>query len=359
MRDAETWAEQQFGTTDLGDERRTKRLVAVATGAARRPSGKVSAVFERPRDREGAYDFLENPHFHAEAIASSMFEATAKLAERMKQAEGMKRAFVVIDGSSLSLTDESGTKGFGPVGSPNCPVKGLLVMNALAVGRDGVPLGLIDQIFWNRPPTTKLTRREREKRNLMRPFEDKETAYFVAAAKNAKERQQRVAVDPWFVIDREADNRDILMGLAELECPFTVRGGRWDRQLVCRKGPKLHDLLDEQPSLGEHVVEIGRTGKRAARQATVDVRSALVHLYFDRRGVKEQGELALYAVRIREAGPSGLEWLLYTNVPVLSLEQAKELIASCQGVGASKSVIALGSKASATSKTHNCAPTRR
>jgi hypothetical protein len=325
MTDADSWARETFGATNLGDERRTSRLVAIAGGAARRPSGRVSAVFERTRDREGAYDFLENPHVRAEAIAASMFAATAK------KARGMTRVYVAIDGSSLSLTDEGGTKGFGPVGSPNCPVTGLMVMNAYAVGRDGVPLGLIEQLFWSRPPTEDLTPTERVAKNLKRPFEEKETARFVEAAENAIKRLTAEGATPWIVIDREGDNRDILQALVDLECPFTVRGGRWDRKLVrCEDGGKLHDVLDAQPSLGEHTVEIGRTGRRPARQAVVDVRAAIVRLKFDKRGAKEAGELPLYAVRVRENAPDGLEWLLYTNVPVISVEHAKEIVATYQ-----------------------------
>ena len=135
------WATKEFGRAPLGDSRRTKRVVKMTVAAARRPSGRVSEVFNRAADREGAYDFLENPHVDAAALAAGMFNATAE------RTRAMGCVYVAIDGSALSLSDENGSKGFGPVGSPNAPVKGLKVMNALAVARDGVPLGLIEQLF--------------------------------------------------------------------------------------------------------------------------------------------------------------------------------------------------------------------
>ena len=322
------WATKEFGTTALGDVRRTKRLVAMAIGAVRRPSGKVSTVFNLAADREGAYDFLENPHVRADALAASVFSATAA------RASGMDCVYVAIDGSALSLSDENGAKGFGPVGSPNTPVKGLKVMNALAIARDGVPLGLIDQIFWNRPPTeVGLTNAERTERNRQRPFKEKETAYFVQAAENAIERLEREGVRPWIVIDREADNRDILLGLHRTGCSFTVRGG-WDRALFAEGNMSLHDMLDAQPSLGSHDVEIGRTGRRAARRATVDVRAAIVTLRFAARGPDQEVDgLRLYAVRVREenGGDNGLDWLLLTNAPVLSAEHARAIVDSYRG----------------------------
>jgi hypothetical protein len=320
---AGSWAAREFGTTQLGDVRRVRRLVAMAGSAARRPSGKVSAVFNRGADREGAYDFLENDSVRADVVAESMFGAT------VARARGIDCAYVAIDGSALSLTDLNGAKGFGPVGSPNAEVKGLKVMNALAVARDGVPLGLVDQIYWNRPATEPMTTAERTKRNKSRPFEEKETAYFVRAARNAIDRLAREDVRAWVVIDREADNRDILLGLHDLGCIFTVRG-RWDRKLFGQGADSLHDVLDAQPSLGSHDVDIGRTGRRAARTATVEVRAAIVTLRFPARGPLETEGLRLYAVRVREqsVGNDGLEWLLLTNAPVLTAEHARQVIDS-------------------------------
>lgn len=321
------WARTEFGTTDLGDVRRTRRLVLMAAAAARRPSGKVSAVFDRAREREGAYDFLESPHVRPEQLAASVFGAT------VARTRGSDYVYVVVDGSALSLTDENGAKGFGPVGSPNCPVSGLKVMNALAVARDGVPLGLVDQIYWNRPPTEKLTQKQRVERNRLRPFEDKETSYFVESALNAIERLEPEGVRAWVVIDREADDRNILLALHEAGCLFTVRGGRWNRRLWPSSEPSLYDLLDGEPSLGTHAIEVGRSGRRAARTAMIDVRAAQVTLRFPARGPahpRQQG-LRLWAVRLRELGvEDGLEWILYTNVPVFTSEHARAIVESYQ-----------------------------
>jgi hypothetical protein len=242
--------------------------------------------------------------------------------------------FVAIDGSALSLSDDNGAKGFGPVGSPNRPVKGLMVMNALAVASDGVPLGLIDQIFWNRAPTDEqLSAVERTKRNLQRPFEEKETFNFLRAAQSSIERLAKVGTVAWVVIDREADNRDLLLGLHKAGCCFTIRG-KWDRKLFGEGKRSLHDILDSQPSLGSHEIEIGRTGRRPARRATVEVRAAQVTLRLDaRRPGQVVDGLRLYAVRVRErhAGANGLDWVLLTNVPVISDQHARGILESYRG----------------------------
>jgi hypothetical protein len=157
---------EEFGRAQLGDSRRTRRLLEIGAAATRRPSGKVSAVFDRAADREGAYDFLENPQVEAEAVAASVFSATV---ERARDTEDL---FVAIDGSALTLTDKDAEKGFGPIGSSNRPVRGLRVMSAFVVNHAGVPLGLVDQLYWSRPETTKRTRAETTAQNRQREFKD-------------------------------------------------------------------------------------------------------------------------------------------------------------------------------------------
>lgn len=323
---ASRWAHQTFAMTPLGDIRRSRRLVAMATSTARRPSGKVSEVFDRTHEREGAYDFLENDAIKASDIAEMLFAAT------VEQAKAEPLAYVVVDGTSLTLTDAKASKGFGPVGSPNRPARGLQVMNALGVSRHGVPLGLVDQLFWARPPLVRRTRAEAAKRNARRPFEDKEAANFVLAAQNAVKRLARAAVNAWVIIDREADNRDILLGLAESECLYTVRS-RWDRPTLGGDGlrqPNLRQTMREQPLLGTYSIDIGRTGRRAARTATVTVRARLVELHFRKRGHKPQESLRVWAVWLQErtTHPDPLDWLLFTNVPVTNAEQAERIVES-------------------------------
>ncbi len=322
---AKTWAENEFGTTALGDIWRTRRLVSMAAGAARRPSGKISAVFDKTHDREGAYDSLENSSIAADVVAQSYFASTVERAHR----ESKALVYVVIDGSSINLTDARSEKDFGPIGSGNRPSRGLKVMNALAVSRDGVPLGLVDQLFWARPPHKKLTRAAAAKRNASLPFADKEPAYFVRATVNAVERLRSAGVHAWAIIDREADNRGILLGLAKAKCLFTVRS-HWDRHTVEEKLP-LREVLGQQPRLGSHEVDIGRTGRRAARRATIEVRAKLVTLRFSKRKNQPLETLTVTAVWFRELNAEDgepLDWLLLTNVPVTNAEQAREIVDS-------------------------------
>src|SRR5690606_40569646 len=78
------WASEEFGHTELGDSRRTRRLLQMVTRAAQRPAGTVTAVFSKGRERQGAYDFLESKYVNA---ASLSFAAGRAAAERARSEE--------------------------------------------------------------------------------------------------------------------------------------------------------------------------------------------------------------------------------------------------------------------------------
>jgi len=89
-----TWAEKEFGDAELGDVRRTARLVGMAASAFCRPAGRVTEVFRTDSERQGAYDFLENE----EVEASEVLAATVRASVR--RVAGQAHAFVAIDGTS-------------------------------------------------------------------------------------------------------------------------------------------------------------------------------------------------------------------------------------------------------------------
>jgi hypothetical protein len=313
------WAKGEFGAAGLGDVRRTRRLIMMAAAVARAPSGKVSSVFNRTKEREGAYDFLESPQVEAGAIAASIFAATAV------RSRGLAYAYVVIDGSSLSLSDAKGTKGFGPVGTRTKKANGLVANTALAVSDSGTPLGIIDQMFWSRPPTLELTKTEVWQRNQERDFSDKEPAEIVRSAERAMQLLRSEGVQSWIVVDRVADNRDILLALSKAPCVFTVRA-TYNRHLSEHK--RLYDELAIQPVLGRYRVQVPRTGNRATRDAEIEIRAKRVELLFRDRLNKHTERLKLTAVWLHE--PSGeknaLDWMLYTNAPVNSAEEGRRIV---------------------------------
>ena len=318
------WAQEQFGRAQLGDVRRLRRLIEMAAGAAKCPSGKVAAVFSRSREREGAYDFLESPHVKTEAVAEAMFSAT------VERSRANNAVYVALDITQLTLKDEHESKGFGVLGASNFPVRGLCVMNALCVDTDGVPLGLLDQHYWAREVRQSGTLYERHAMNRARPFEDKQGVQFVRAAERAVDRLSGTGVIPWFVVDREGDCRDILKVLSGLPCLFTIRGTKNRRLSSVSDEEYVRESLLLEPPLATDRVQIARHGKRAGRVAQIEVRAKSVELRFNYRQSSGIERLKLYAVWVREPSNAddALDWMLYTNAPISSASAALKIVDS-------------------------------
>lgn len=320
------WAQQYFGKAELGDSRRTARLLLMGARAAENPDGRISAVFTDRAEREGAYDLLEGGFVQAADVVASIGDGTAAQCSRESY------VYVPIDGSSLGLVDGTGCKGFGSVGALAKGGGGLKVITAEAVSPQGVPIGVLDQQWWARVDAKQRGRKQKRRENLKRQAKDKETQHWLDAIEQACKRAQRSGTKIWFELDREADNKDILLKLTNSGHRFTVRSS-WDRRVEAKGDQKryLRRVVARQAVLGEYDLEVEPGPNRTARNARMVVRTAQVVLQLRDRWTNRMQQLAVTAVWARETGrvPPGekrLDWLLLTNAPVTTIEQAMEVI---------------------------------
>lgn len=68
--DVGTWAEQQFGACELGDRRRTRRLVKFAAQAAEKPDASTPRQTEVWADLKAAYRLFDRAEATFEAITA-------------------------------------------------------------------------------------------------------------------------------------------------------------------------------------------------------------------------------------------------------------------------------------------------
>jgi transposase-like protein/transposase Tn5 family protein len=309
---ARGWAREEFGHAELGDARRTERLVRLASCAISRPGGRITEVCESEAERQGAYDFLESERVGEEALQ----DAAAKAA--IRRVAGQSYAFVAVDGTSLSLSDCERTKDFGAIGAYVEGGRGLKVIHAYIVDRHGVPSGMGSQVWWTRPD-------EHVKKKQHRPLRKKETVHWIEAINQTSTRFASWAdgTRPWFVLDREGDCWSTLRRLLDKGELFTVRGC-WDRRLKTRDGePRVYLRQTLQRGRPAHVINVDVPEKpgRRARCARFEIRAAHVTLDLKNSWTKVRYKRALNAVLVRERGttPRGeepLEWLLLTSHPI-------------------------------------------
>jgi len=327
----EEWAQSEFGAADLGDKRRTRRLVALAAEVAQAPAGTVTRACQSSASQEGAFRFLENSGIKWEPVQAAMTAATLGRSRREK------RVHVPIDGTTLTLTDKARAKGFGAVGSWTQGSQGIQVMSAFAVGADGgVPLGIVSQRMW--------VRQERSRRLEKAPSShvgQGETQYWLQVLRDAHEGFQKHAPDTeaFYQLDRGADCWPVLSLALELNVLLTVRAAH-DRKLD-PSGKRLWDEVRHTPVRDIRSIQVPARDrirrrkrkcgkryewhvKRSARTAELEVKATAVAL---RLG---NGQVAEYnAVLVRERrrrSDDRIEWMLLSTHPIKTKQDLRAIV---------------------------------
>lgn len=321
------WCEQEFDEIDFGDERLNQRLIQTATELAQLPQAPINQACQTPSSVKGAYRLFANEKCESAEILQAHVQKTS---ERI---EGYRKVFVIQDTSFLDFGKHKKTQGLGPIaGMHKKNNGGLIVHSALVVGEDGVSLGLLDQRIWARqnPWLNQMWKGKRESAKWIQTLE--QTSRLIA-----QEQVQAITI-----ADRESDFNELLEQTHELgDLPFVIRA---------RKGRVVLDLeqdLEHQRSLmrslqdqGVALSELIRVpDKRPKRAQTWDgtYRDAQVNLYFGQVRIalkeKEKGEkrsLPLFCVLVMEESPpqntEPVLWILLTNVPVRSVDDAIERV---------------------------------
>ena len=338
--DVRSWALEELGHAELGDARRTARLVAMAERMAGHGHGRVTTTFEVDAERQGAYRWLENRAILQESLVEAVGVACAR------RGAGFATIIVPADKSSITLTDPNGVKGFGAVGPSNREARGMQALNALGVSLEGDTLGVMAQELWMRPPPRprrrrKRTKRERarhenrRKRNVRkRPTQEKETQRWLdvitTTVRLCKEHAPQSRC--WFQLDREGDACSILATLQATGHDWTVRSAR-DRRVLQPDGstiPLRRQML-VQPWLGHVWLDVAAGPNRAARRALVLIHAREVELDLRDARTSRHSQLRVQAVWATEAGtcPPGeqpIDWLLLTNHPVHTLAEAQQVL---------------------------------
>lgn len=313
MADTRTWAREEFGKAELGDARRTRRLVRIAAAFAERPSGLVTRVMQRADEREGAFRFIENDQVEVDAIAHASHLATAR------RLVDEPEITVPLDQASLTITDRVGKPGFGRVGPSAEAGRGFQVMTALAVGPDGATEGILGQQWWAREEKSPEYRRDK------RPPEQRESDLWRRTLLQAE--QALAAASPgtraWYQLDRGADSAAVLTLAVDNELRLTVRSA-YNRALG--DGRHLHTSMRRRRLLGTYSLHLPKTPKRSARSAKIALRAAPVELKINDPKGRLLRTVQLWSVHVRERRPphsqQGLEWWLLTTKPTKTFDDA-------------------------------------
>lgn len=325
--DLTAWAEENFGTCQLGDKRRTRRVVKLARQMAEHPDGSTPDQTETWADLKAAYRLVDQESATFEALASPHWELTRK------HATGL--VLVIGDTTELDFGPRRRIEGLGPVG--NGIGRGCLLHNALMVdARTSRILGLAGQeLFYRKPkPAGENSYRVTQRRR-------KESEVWSRLI--AQIGSPHSGVSYLHVFDRGADNLDVFCQLQHSRGEWVIRAAQLHRvvQTVPPPGrvPKrktLRGAVESRPMLGTYELQVRATFREPARTAKLEVRTVQVCIPARRRRRTElqrtlnfQG-LTQWVVEAREIDPPKgarrVHWVLWSSRTAETFEQAWEIL---------------------------------
>jgi len=311
------WAFEEFGTAQLGDQRRVGRLLTMARDFYARPQASIPQACQSRAKTKAAYRFLEEKNNTMEKILKPHYQATQ---HRCKQE---KVVLAVGDSTTLNYSAHPATEDIGPISKHKNDGIGLIVHDTMAFNEDGTPLGLLDVQCWARDPDDF----GKHHRRHQLPIEEKESYKWLKSFTAVSQVQQQCP-DTLFVNvgDRDADIYDLFhLGLSNPDNPKILVRAYHDR-MVSEGNEKLWDYVQKQPVSGIRHIHVPRQGKRKARDAKLEIRFAKVTLE-PPQTKKQLPPLTVWAVLAQEIDfpddvKEPLQWLLLTTVKVTTFEQA-------------------------------------
>lgn len=320
---AAQWAQREFGVAPLGDQRRNKRLVNVASRLAANPGGTLPQAFPTWAELKGAYRLFNQPQVTHANILAPHLENTL---------EGCRQPGEYLIIEDTTLLDYSGSVAaleLGTIGDGGG--RGFELHSALAVRveawtleqrPEGMVVGLLGQkCDCPRPRPEGETEAERWQRQR----KSQRWAEALRAAGPPPKGCQWI-----YLADRESDFYEPIQTCQELEIDFIIRS-RCDRRLADDAG-HLWGMLAQQPAMGQCTVELRARPGQAARTAIVQIRAMGMDLDGPWRPGGWQPELrGLWALEVREVdAPEGvkepLHWILLTSLPCTSWAAVQRVV---------------------------------
>lgn len=318
-----SWAELEFGACELGDRRRTQRLVKVGAQALARPDGSSPEQTESWADCKALYRLMDCDAVSFPAITAPHYERT----RRSGEPGGVR--LILNDTTEINYGAQRRASGLGSVGRNTG--RGFFLHSALM--RDpatGAVIGLAGQELLYRHGDGK-----RGAKNARRRDPDRESVVWGRLIDQVGAPPAGVT---WLhVCDRGADDYEVFLHAQQQGCGWVIRACRLNRWIVAPHAESLtlEAYLERQPVRGRQTLELPATTSHPARIAELELRFAplavppptVTNAWI--RTHAPDHPLPMWVVELRECDPPAdaepVRWVLLTSERVETLEQAQRI----------------------------------
>jgi len=308
---AQQWAHETFGDTDLGDKRRSKRLVKMLSSMMTHNNEYISKSFASPEEIKGAYRWINNENIDKESILKQSCQSCLISDE--------KYLVVVIDGSSISIENRR-AQSLGHIGTSKSKTKGYQVITSLAYTPQGRPLGVMDQHYWKRTKKIQSKKAYDRQKSRRRKFEEKENYFIIKTAASCQSQRDQVnpAQKLWFQHDRGADAHEMLKHVTRSQDYWTIRASQ-DRKIKNNTILRSFAALSVQSPTMTGLLYLPRCGKSCARTVPIEIRAASLTLEVKKCNDEKNECIDLHFIEVKgfHEGQK-ICWRLITNYPVQS-----------------------------------------
>lgn len=332
----ENWVTEQFSGAKLGDVRRTRRVIRLATQMLEQPGASLPQLGVTRYDVKASYALFAHPATTPEQMqAGHRAQVQAQLRQR-----GTTH-LLVEDTTVCSWSGHLPIAGLGPIGNAGKAQQGFLLHSVLVLQWAVAPppaqakrppveiLGLADQQYHVRVPVAQEEARHPEgSRAFARQHRWRESALWQQSTRHLGPAP---AAARWVrICDRGADVYEFLEACRAARHGYVVRAAQ-DRALS--EGGRLFARVREQPACAEVELLLRSRAQQQARLARLNIAVGAVELRAPRRPGAPPGRRAplfCSAVRVWEAeaphNGARLEWILLTDQEIETPEQAIECV---------------------------------
>jgi hypothetical protein len=336
--DEADWAENEFGSAEIGDKRLSRRLVEVAQIQGKNPAASWLKACRGDRAAaKGYYRMIDNPEedkITMEKILQPHRERT------IRRLSGQQFVLFVSDGSDLDFSNLDQCEGLGVVGRNQTSKisMGLHLHSTLAYTGNGLPLGILHAQCY--APELKTTHKEKDLRQV--PAEEKKSFRWIEDLRDCVKVIEDIPnISAVAIMDREADFFalfDEWRNNPRVDLLIRAQHNRCTGEDL-----KLFDMVSQTPVKFQMKIDISRRSARSkkgkrraqagrkARRAEVVVRYTPAKICPPNFGLNKSKEPVQvgFIYLVEENPPQGedpLEWRLITTCDLDSRETVVQCI---------------------------------